>query len=137
MSNRIQLLILFLFVSGCSRTHYTPQAIIGIATESGRVSVQLKEKLSKKSYVLGFTQQKSDVNEEFFAKTNHFLYTFLTEEGRSFIMLGNITNAHCVRVSVYSDKGKEEADYVMSQLLTSIEDHNANGGKVTDNHECK
>ncbi|MDC2889338.1 hypothetical protein [Psychrosphaera algicola] len=137
MKLKIAMVAIMALITGCTKTTYSPQAAVGLAVTESKMAPILSKEVEGLSVKLGFTAKSSVGNAEYFAKTNQFQTTLNIEDGKSFIMMGNLINANCVRLSVYSEQGKEDASRVLMQLTDALRNTKGVLMKVTDTPDCK
>jgi len=137
MKLKIAMVVIMALITGCTKTTYSPQAAVGLAVTESKMAPLLSKEVEGLSVNLGFTVKSSVGNAEYFAKTNQFQTTLNKEVGKSFIMMGNLISANCVRLSVYSEQGKEDASRVLIQLTDALQNIKGVSMKVTDNANCK
>lgn len=124
-------------LTGCSKTTYSPQAVVSLVVAESKMAPLVSTKVEELSKTLGFTVKSSAGNAEHFAKTNQFQSTLYADEGKSFIMIGNLINANCVRLAVYSEQGKEDANRVVKQLIKVLQNLENVSIEVTEGSDCE
>lgn len=137
MHLKIAMVIIMASITGCTRVTYTPQAAIGIAITESEVAPLVKREIQTRSESFGFTEKSSVGNAEHFAKTNQFQETLRMKDGKSFIMIGNLIDARCIRLSVYSEYSEEDAHRVVVRLTEVLQNVAGVNLQITDNPDCK
>lgn len=137
MNLKIAMVTIMVSITGCTKVSYTPQAAIGIAITESEVALLVKEEIQTKSESIGFTEKSSVGNTEHFAKTNQFQETLRMKDGKSFIMVGNLIDVRCIRLSVYSENSEEDAHRVVARLTEVLQSVAGINLQITDNPNCK
>ena len=137
MKFKIVMVAIMVLITGCSKTTYSPQATVSLAVAEPKMAPLVSKKVEELSKNLGFTVKSSAGNAQHFEKTNQFQTTLHADDGKSFIMIGNLISANCVRLAVYSEQGKEDANRVIKQLIKVLQDLKNIPISVTEGTGCK
>ncbi|RUO50527.1 hypothetical protein CWE21_00030 [Pseudidiomarina aquimaris] len=137
MKFKIVMVAIMALITGCSQTTYSPQAAVSLAVAESKMAPLVSTKVEELSKNLGFTLKSSAGNAEHFAITNQFQTTFHADGGKSFIMIGNLISASCVRLAVYSEQGKEDADRIIKKLTKALQNLKNISMEVIEGPDCK
>ena len=137
MKFKIVMVAIMALLTGCSKTTYSPQVAVSLDIAESKKALLISTKVEELSKNLGFTLISSAVNAEHFAKTNQFQTTLHVDGGKSFIMIGNLISANCVRLAVYSEQGKEDANRVIKHLTKVLQNLKNVSIEVTEDPDCK
>jgi hypothetical protein len=106
--------VFMLFAAGCSETVLTPQNYVGVQVKD---AVQIKQVVEVFALKNGFTDKLNYGNTKHFAKSGQFQLSFNRGSDNSFIVIGNILQKNCVRISVYSSIGVEDSKVILDSLI--------------------
>ncbi|MBY6062822.1 hypothetical protein [Pseudidiomarina sediminum] len=137
MKFKIVMVAIMALITGCSKTTYSPQAAVSLAVAESEMAPLVSAKVEELSKNLGFTVESSAGNAEHFERTNQFQVTFHADDGKSLIMIGNLISANCVRLAVYSEQGKENANRVIKQLTMALQNLKNISMEVTEGPDCR
>jgi len=132
MSNKITIIvrlrnywraIFFIFManlSGCTQVSRTAQSVISIHSDNSQVRDEIRLLAASVSKEAGFLHMTQAGNSEFLAKNGQYQILYIDESNESFISINNILDKSCIKLSVYSSKGKDDSKKVIDKIKDKV-----------------